>query len=254
MIVSRRTAGAVLLMILALGSPAADPNEVESPGKSPYPAIQSTPSPQPEAYFRAVDALGAERGQLWGRFQQAQEERDRRAILEEARATILEALADQLLPAWLGTPWDFHGMSEVPGEGSIACGYFVTTVLRDAGYRLERNRLAQVPSEVMIRTLVGSEHIMRFSDVPIGAFVETVQQWGAGLYVVGLDFHTGFLLHDGRTVTFIHSSYLAPSQVVRESAVGSSILAGSRYRVVGKVSADDNLLRRWISGDPILRL
>ena len=29
---------------------------------------------------------------------------------------------------WMGTPWDFSGTSQVPRKGSIACGYFVSTV------------------------------------------------------------------------------------------------------------------------------
>jgi hypothetical protein len=53
----------------------------------------------------------------------------------------------KLLPYWLGTTWNFNGTTQVPGEGSIACGYFVTTLLRDAGVKLERVKLAQMASE-----------------------------------------------------------------------------------------------------------
>jgi hypothetical protein len=43
--------------------------------------------------------------------------------------------------------------SETPGRGEIACGYFVSTVLRDAGFGVERVRLAQQASERIVRTL-----------------------------------------------------------------------------------------------------
>src|ERR1700741_5295000 len=56
-------------------------------------------------------------------------------------------LRDSLLPCWYGTPWGFYGTTEEPGQGTIACGYFVTTVLRDAGCSLQRIKLAQYPSE-----------------------------------------------------------------------------------------------------------
>ncbi len=38
---------------------------------------------------------------------------------------------DKDMPAyWDDTTWDFYGMSRIPGEGEIACGYFVTTCSR----------------------------------------------------------------------------------------------------------------------------
>lgn len=46
---------------------------------------------------------------------------------------ISRIIIDSLMPCWYGTPWDFNGCTTEPGKGSIACGYFVSTVLRDAG-------------------------------------------------------------------------------------------------------------------------
>src|SRR5688572_15466983 len=39
---------------------------------------------------------------------------------------------------WTGTPWDFNGVTRKPGEGKIACGYFITNTLTDLGFTLER--------------------------------------------------------------------------------------------------------------------
>ena len=47
----------------------------------------------------------------------------------------MAALRDDLLPAWNGTAWAMNGTSQVPGRGSIACGYFVSTTLMHAGFR-----------------------------------------------------------------------------------------------------------------------
>ena len=127
----------------------------------------------------------------------------------------------KLLPYWLGTTWNFNGTTQVPGEGSIACGYFVTTLLRDAGVKLERVKLAQMASE---------------DNTGINDFVSSVKKQGYGLYVVGLDLHTGFVLCDSASdVYFIHSSGIPPYCVVKEAGLTSPLLINSAYRVLGKL-------------------
>ena len=145
-------------------------------------------------------------------------------------------LRDSLLPCWYGTPWDFYGTTEEPGKGSIACGYFVTTVLRDAGFSLQRIKLAQCPSEEMIKTICTRSSIHRYSDFSLSEFASEVEKMGFGLYVVGLDNHTGFILNDGNEAFFIHSTFVRPACVIKEKVNESKVLANSRYRVIGKVN------------------
>ncbi len=145
-------------------------------------------------------------------------------------------IIDSIIPYWYGTKWNFYGTSEVPKTGSIACGYFVTTVLRDAGLKINRIRLAQLPSEEMIRTVCKKESIKRFSNVPMESFIQYLLQSDNGLYVIGLDFHTGFIWHKNENLYFIHSSYQIPQMVIKQKANESSILASSKYKVVGKVN------------------
>lgn len=59
---------------------------------------------------------------------------------------------------------------------------------------------------------------------------------GYGLYIVGLDYHTGLLLNDGQQVWFIHSSYIKPAKVVCEKANESIALNSSHYRIIGKIN------------------
>jgi hypothetical protein len=142
----------------------------------------------------------------------------------------------KLLPYWLGTTWNFNGTTQVPGEGSIACGYFVTTLLRDAGVKLERVKLAQMASEDMMKILCKKEHIKRYHNTGINDFVSSVKKQGYGLYVVGLDLHTGFVLCDSASdVYFIHSSGIPPYCVVKEAGLTSPLLINSAYRVLGKL-------------------
>ena len=148
---------------------------------------------------------------------------------------LTKIICDSMIPCWYGTPWNFYGTSETPGKGTIACGYFVTTVLRDAGLNSNRIKLAQVASEEMIKSLCEKSTITRFSNKSIDEFVRAIKKMGEGLYITGLDSHTGFIYNDGAEVYFIHASYITPKCVVKEIAISSSILASSKYRVIGKL-------------------
>ncbi|WP_305952295.1 hypothetical protein [Emticicia oligotrophica] len=153
----------------------------------------------------------------------------------------------RLMPFWYGTRYSFYGQTETPGEGKIACGYFVTTVLEDLGLKIERNKLAQLPSEEMIKTLVEKTSIRRFSGYTITDFLAGVRETGTGLYVVGLDTHTGFLLFQNNEMRFIHASGRFPFAVINERASESIILGKSKYRIVGKLSDDKKVLQNWLS-------
>lgn len=177
---------------------------------------------------------------------------DRRAILDEARAGIHATLRDRLFPAWDGTPWDFSGTSRTPGEGSIACGYFVTTLVEAAGFRIPRTALAQQASQRIIRTLAAKEAIKVFSDAPMATVAAWLRESGTGVYVVGLDTHTGFVLveADG-SMRFVHASYFDPPRAVISEPIDSdNPLVRSRYRMFGRIFGDD-LLLRWLHGGEI---
>lgn len=169
----------------------------------------------------------------------------RSELIAEARRYLLDAIVQRIFPPWIGTRWDYNGTTQAPGAGSIACGYFVTTVLRDAGFRIERVRLAQLPSEELILGVCEPGDVRRFSDVPAPDFVAAVRRLGAGLYIVGLDYHVGFLVNDGQEVRFVHSTVVGKAEVVDEPALDSGPLVFSRYRVVGRVLSD-HIVARWL--------
>ncbi len=158
-----------------------------------------------------------------------------------------EAVVQTIVPAWIGTPWDFNGVTQIPNKGKIACGYFVTTVLKDAGIELERIKLAQAASQKIINTLALKKDIKLCCNKPINNFIELVKKDGYGLYVVGLDNHTGFIYNDGKEVYFIHSTFMGTRNVQKEIAANSKVLIASKYKIVGKISANDSLLNKWIN-------
>jgi hypothetical protein len=164
----------------------------------------------------------------------------------EKEKCFANAVTNTIAPAWLGTKWDFNGITEIPQQGKIACGYFVTTVLRDAGLPIARVKLAQCASEQLVTTLVQDKYVKRFSNVDMDNFMAYLKLNGFGLYVIGLDNHTGFIFNDGQDIWFIHSSILGTRDVQKEKAATSSILKNSKYRIVGKVSEDEKILEKWI--------
>jgi hypothetical protein len=166
---------------------------------------------------------------------------------QEKEKIFASAVTETIIPAWIGTTWDFNGTSEKPKQGSIACGYFVTTILRDAGLSLARVKLAQCASEQMITSLVQSKYIHRFSNATMENFIQSIKDQGYGLYIVGLDNHTGFIYNDGKEIWFIHSTFIAPRKVQKENAAANWILEKSNYKILGKISADEKVLNRWMN-------
>jgi hypothetical protein len=197
-------------------------------------------------YGTEVARLEAVRRRLAGEHRRARTAPARRAVLARARDAVFAGVADRLLPAWFGTPWSFNGTTETPRRGQIACGYLVTTVLRDAGFRVERARLAQQASERIIRTLVPEGAIRRFRNRPVAEVVGSVRARGTGLYLVGLDNHVGFLVARAGRVEFCHASWAPPGAATCEPA-REALAMVSRYHVVGKLLGP-YLLRRWLAG------
>ncbi|MCM3870860.1 MAG: hypothetical protein ND895_09245 [Pyrinomonadaceae bacterium] len=213
--------------------------------------LPERPSPSSRNYVDIRREIEAERVSLAARYRQATSDIEKARLVGLAREVITRSIYTEVFPSWYGTAWDFNGTTETPRQGKIACGYFVSTVLRDAGWRVQRVKLAQQASENIILSLTTDAYIKRFRRVEIGKFVNAVKDWGPGLYVVGLDIHVGFIVNTADQVYFIHSSYIDPYAVVKESAMESKILAASHYRVIGKVSADDVFIVKWLLGTDV---
>lgn len=114
------------------------------------------------------------------------------------------------------------------------------------GVPINRVKMAQCASEEMIRSLTSKENIHHISNVSLAKFEEKLVSYGNGLYIIGLDNHTGFIFIDGDAHYFIHSTGWFPFKVVKDVIGESSVLSKSNYRVVGKISDDKAFLKRWV--------
>lgn len=167
--------------------------------------------------------------------------------IAQSKKIFISHLADSIIPYWYGTEWDFNGITETPGRGKIACGYFITTTLRDMGYKLNRYKVAQMASTGIIQTLVQKKHVVNYSNLSFEEFIDKLTQQGKGVYIIGLDNHVGYLYHDGNNLYFIHSTFVGKRCVMKEVAKSSDVLAASKFRITGKISDDEVFLEKWIS-------
>ncbi len=209
------------------------------------------PKPDPKAYAVMVSELERWRTGLADRHRAARTVAEREAIERETRA-LLEAALPAMMQCWLGTPWDFHGTAKGPGQGKIACGYFVATVLQDAGFKVDRYKLAQQPSENILRSFLPKNACALTVGQEYNTFATGVEKLDPGIYVVGLDTHVAFIVvrEDG-TFRFVHSSGSRPWCVVDESRAEASVLRRSNWRMLGNLTASPAVLKRWLKAEKI---
>ncbi len=213
-----------------------------------WPAAADDTSQQRAAYDTTRLRLGHIRSDLVRRYGTAGDMAQRSQLLAEGRRAVLRTLTETFFPAWRGTRWSYNGVSRVPGRGSIACGAFVVFTLQDAGFRVPWRMLRQ-PSENIIKNLVPAETIRRYANArPVPDVVADIRRQGDGLYMVGLDYHVGFLVNRGGVVTFWHSTVFEPGRVVGQPADEFSPFTESRYRVVGKLLGD-GMMHKWLEDE-----
>lgn len=158
----------------------------------------------------------------------------------------VRSIGNDIYKKWEGTPWDFNGVTETPKVGNIACGYFVTTVLRDMGVKLNRVKLATCASLQMMKSICPTQKIQNLSYKSYDEFDDYIKVNGKGVYIIGLDFHTGFLVNDGYENWFIHSNYIKREGVTKETILNSVALKGSKTRWVVCLTKDKVFINNWL--------
>jgi hypothetical protein len=157
-------------------------------------------------------------------------------------------LKDSIFPAWYGTVWDFNGITNQPKVNEIACGYFVSTTLKHVGFRLNRYKLAQQAAAVIIQKLVGANNLHWYNNFE--TLEAEIKQNGNHIYVLGLDYHVGFLVVENYEVYFVHSDFYE-GKVLKELALSSPSILGSERFALGQITHNNNLIKKWIQGEVV---
>jgi len=161
----------------------------------------------------------------------------------EAKKYLFEIFNTSIPDFWTGTVWDFNGITRHPKEGAIACGYFVTHTLTDVGFKIQRIKLAQAPSSEMIKELCVT--VKRFSDfTKLKTHIQ--HEPDSSLFIIGLDFHTGFILKAKEEIFFLHSNYINNQGVIKEQIDTSLALASSRSYMIGNLTENEDLIKKWL--------
>ena len=203
------------------------------------------------SYAEIVAGVAAARERFAARLDRAESQPARARVLDDARAYLHSVLANELLPAWLGTPWAMNGVAERPGDAPIACGYFVATVLRDAGFVLDRVRFGQAAAlRIQHATSPEQRPVHRVFSIPPNALSKRIAGLGPGVYLIGLDVHVGFVVVTEADVRFVHSSYTGARVVTDEALAAAVAIANSQPSgyFVSELATTDDAVVAWIEG------
>ncbi|MDA3616148.1 hypothetical protein [Polluticaenibacter yanchengensis] len=163
--------------------------------------------------------------------------------VQAIRQFLYKTISDDIFSYWEGTKWDFNGTVREPGKGEIACGYFITNTLDDLGFKLNRVKLAQGVSSKLIKTLCLN---IRNFDSFSGLSNYLQSEPDSSVYIIGLDYHTGYILKDSTGIYFLHSNYINRVGVVKEKIDASTNLRSNRNFMIGNLSQNKRLLQEWI--------
>lgn len=214
-------------------------------------AVVPKPKPDAQRYAVLVSELQRWRADLAKRLKQAKTPAERSGVEQDARV-LLETTLPEMMRCWLGTPWDFNGTAARPGGGKIACGYFVSTVLMDAGFKVDRYQLARQPSGNILRSFLDKPGCRLTVDQPYDQFASSVAAAEPGIYLLGLDTHVGFLVVKAGDYRMLHSSGCEPWCVVDEDRDHAWALRKSSWRMIGNLTADRGVIRRWLNAEKIV--
>ena len=208
------------------------------------------PAPDSERYEFLVSELERWQESLGKEYKEAETASEKEAVEHDARV-ILELMMPEMMRCWLGTPYDFNGTAEKPGAGQVACGYFVSTVLRDTGFHVNRFKLAQQPSENILRTFLPREACVLKVGVEYPVYADWAESLDDGVYLIGLDTHVGFIVIQRGEIRFIHASGGMEHSVVEETRSKAGALRRSRWRMIGSLTRSPQAVRIWLRGEKV---
>ncbi|MEM6802627.1 MAG: hypothetical protein AAF696_14555 [Bacteroidota bacterium] len=168
----------------------------------------------------------------------------RTLTIEKRQDVFFHTLVDSIFPYWYGTEWDFNGITETPRKGEIACGYFVSTTLKHMGLGLNRYKLAQKAAYDILKDLSKPGSIKRFTDFKKMLSYLSKEKEDC-IYLLGLDYHVGFVVKKKQELYFIPSNYFS-DKVEQEHISDSYSAASSQAFYLGNLSANSDLLKKWV--------
>ncbi len=162
-------------------------------------------------------------------------------------------LVYKIIPPWIGTPWSFEGHTSIPGQGEIACGYFVSTTLKDVGFNLDRYKFAQQLPIHEAKTLALGKPLLEINnnstDERITILRDTLKE---GIYFLGFDqSHVGYIQKKNDDLFVIHSNYIGAKGVVIERIKDSQVFSYYTRIYIADISRNRKLLTKWMRNEVV---
>jgi len=162
-------------------------------------------------------------------------------------------LVDKLIPHWLTTPWSFEGHTSIPGEGTIACGYFISTTLSHMSFNLNRYKMAQQLPLNEAKTLNLGKPLLEINNPSTADRIEilrgTLQE---GIYFIGFDqSHVSYIQKKGDQVFVIHSNYINAEGVVIEKIEESQVFSYYTRLYIAEISTNRELMKKWLNHEVV---
>lgn len=165
--------------------------------------------------------------------------------LEIAEDYISKILIDSIFEYWAGTQWDFNGYTETPRKGLVACGYYISTPLRDIGVQLNRFKLAQKSASGIVKQLCHSDSIKTFNDLEkLMTYLKGIKN--EEILILGLSNHVGFIFKRNGESYFAHSNYIGNKGVEKEKLETSKAVNASNIYVVGQLTKHQAFVKKWL--------
>ncbi len=180
------------------------------------------------------------------KYAMAKDSNERNEILKNAKYYLFKSITDDILPYWYDTKWDFNGTTENPREGTIACGYFISTVLSHAGIDTDRYALGREAAGAVIQTICKRESIHIVKKNNFQRLFQYLKQQKDGVYILGMDWHIGFIVKKQNKIRFIHSRKPKHAGVLNEEAEDSPTLKLSNFYMIGNVLENERIIQQWV--------
>lgn len=227
----------VLIALILLGCG----NQVNSNHKQQSSTLHSFDSSISYAEIRkAIATFQTSAAQTYG------QTNDKNTFIKQIVRQLDSSIYFKLIPYWKGTPWTFTGHTDTPGNGTVACGYFVSTTLKHAGFNLNRFKLAQAASKQAGEKLVGKGNLKVLTCSPQELRTYMMKNNQPGLYFLGLDFHEAYLWLTNDELFIVHSNYINNEGVTQEKALESSALAASNSFWFAPIGGSATLTKKWL--------
>lgn len=162
-------------------------------------------------------------------------------------------LLNRIIPFWEGTEWDFNGYTHQPQTGKIACGYFISTTLRDVGIPINRFKLAQQSPVNEATSIALDTKVIEIAEGSPLKNISTLRDTlKTGIHFIGLSYsHVGYLLKKEDELYIIHSNYAGSESVEIERLEESEAFNYFDQFYIAEISTNKSLLERWLSKEEI---